>query len=488
MPAGGSIRANCFALMTCMTHRTGSTRFLFVLLAASLLPCGGCKLMRVVTDAPGKLASTMTPTKPAPKIDPAQLSPRLMRYADQFALGIRQATEAFAAIAGTTEAEIQGLRWRIDYTDIVMQRATVDRAFEGLFDTILVVTAMRVRHQEHWKGIWGEADEPILTALNELESDLWNLAADGMTPEQLADTHKLVDAWLKDDPLAHSNNVSQLPNFNDLSSGATSLVSGITDLVRLDPLEGLEPATRELRELRALSERLFFFAQRAPEMLQARIQLMSLQAAQSPESRTVLESVERVSRSADSLSATAEALPAKFSAERIAAIEQVSGELDRQREGLVNVLQTAREPLTDVLGETRTAAEATRALSESLTVTLEALGIFLDRFKKTDSAAQPPGTKPATPSRPFDVTEYGAAAERIGVAVQEIHATLDALDQRLPEIRRVVDEAAVRGEQTIDYAWRRMLELVLASLLGAALAVLGVRWISGRWKQAAVRS
>ena len=90
------------------------------------------------------------------------------------------------------------------------------------------------------------------------------------------------------------------------------------------------------------------------------------------------------------------------------------------------------------------------------------------------------------PARPFDITEYGAAAERIGAAVHELNATIATLDRNLPEVQRVLEEAAARGERTIDHAYRRVMELILLALGGAAAAVLLVRWISGRARRAQV--
>ena len=469
-----------------MTFRLRLAHPGLLLLAVVGLACGSCGLLRTVTSAPSNLASSMTPSKPAPKLDSAALAARMMRFADFFAIEIQHATVAFATMAATPEARIQALAWRIDYTDELCKRATVEQPYTGLFDSIVMMTTLRVLHEEHWIKIWGAADQEVIEALKRGEAAAWKLAGEGMTPEQLAESRKLIESWMASDPSAHGKDVD-LPSFDELmeKGGASKLVSGLTDLVKIDPMQGLEPTTREIRQARALAERFFFFAQRLPEMLEARVELLTLRSAGAEQTRTVLESVERVSRAAESISLTAEALPAKLSAERSAALEQVSKELDHQREGLIRDMQTVREPLTEILGETRGAAESTRALADSLTPALQALGLFLDRFKKDEKAPVQPATEPATPSRPFDITEYGVAAERIGAAVREVNATLSALDERLPEIRRVVDETAARSESTIDYAWRRMLELLLAALVGAATAVLAVRWISLRWKRTA---
>jgi hypothetical protein len=52
-------------------------------------------------------------------------------------------------------------------------------------------------------------------------------------------------------------------------------------------------------------------------------------------------------------------------------------------------------------------------------------------------------------------------------------------------VQRVLDEAAQRGEQTIDHAFVRGLELGLALIVAAALAVLALRRSAPRSKSAA---
>jgi hypothetical protein len=456
------------------------SRVALSILVAAWLGCAGCGLMNAVTGAPSKLASSLTPTQPLPKIPASALAEHLMRFADLFALEITKGSAEFAASAGTPEAHIQALRWRIDYSSTIWKRATVDQPYVGLFDTIVLVTALRAAHEERWSAVWGEPNRPMITALKRLEEAVWKLAGDAMTPDQVAQSHTVIDTWMAGDPAERSVDIARLPGFDQLASSdkSSSFVGGLTDLVRIDPLAGLEPATREVQQTRALAERFFYYVQRLPEVLAARVELLTLQGSQASETRTVLEGLDRASRSAESIAATAQALPAQFSAERSAAIEQISAELERQRAGLVGDIENARAPLSELLGETRTTAEATRALSDSLTATLQTLGIFLDRFKKKEGVEPDPRPEPTTPARPFDITEYGATADRIGAAVHELNTTIATLDRNMPEVQRVLEEATAHGERTIDYAYRRMLELLGLTLVGTAAAVLLVRWIS----------
>ncbi len=463
------------------------------LLASALTGCG---LLNTAAEAPGRLVSALTPSGPAPKIDAGLLSQRLMRFSDLFAYEVRHASEDFAEAAGTPEALIQGLEWRVEYTTAAFKRATVAQPYAGVFDLLLLVTAMHSLHVERYQVQWGEPNQFLVAALKRLEEAVWSLAEEALTPAQLADTRMILQEWLAGDPDARVADAGRLPEIGDVfarRSGAAGLVSGVTDLVRIDPLSGLEPATREFALIRALGERLFFYAQRLPDLMEARVRLAGLRTAHADQTQALLAGWERATHSLESVAATAAALPAQVSAERETALAQLSAELERQREGLVRDLQEAQAPLSELLVETRTAVESTRALSDSLQLTFPALGTFLDRFEKdedTDAGAEsaapaaPTPTEPAAEAasgaRPFDITEYGVAAERIGTAVHELNATLAELERNLPALQRALDETAARGERTVDHVFRRALVLVLVALAGAVVAVLLVRAFSAR--------
>ena len=460
----------------------------------------GCGLLKTAVEAPGRVASAaMHPGAKATTVDPSAVQARLMRFADLFAVEITNATREFAQRAGTTEARIQALSWRLDYTNALWRLAAGPRPFAGLFDAIVAITALRAAHEERWLAQWGEADRPMIEALLRLEQSVWSLAGEGLNEAQLGEVRTIVATWLQGDPASRVTDISKLPGFVDLAGSEKSksgLFGELTNLMSVDPLAGLEPAVREVEQTRQLAERVFFFFQRVPELLSARVELLVLRATQTPEMLGTLASLERVSEAATSIAATAEALPATFSAEREAALTQISRELTAQRAGLVHDIETAQEPVTEILDGTRQTAEAAQALTASLTETLRVLDAFMARFDK--DAAEPsavsepasaPGAVTAEPAgRPFDITEYGAAAERIGAAVRELGTTIATLDKSLPEVQRVLEVAAARGDRSLDHAFARALQLLAAALGGAAVTVLLVRRISLRWKESSGRA
>lgn len=452
-----------------------------LLLAAT---ASGCNLVRSTVEAPGRLASAaMKPaTEPAPA-PPEVVQARLMRYADLFAVEIEQASETFALGAGTPEAHIQALTWRIDYSNLLWRLASGPQAYASLFDSLIAVSLVRNTHETRWRETWVEFDEPMITALVSLEQRLWTLAGEVLPPKFLSETKKVVTTWLETEPGRRMSEVANLPSFTDLAgSGPTKggLVNDLSNLVRVDPLAGLEPAVREIQQVRQMAERTVYYVQRQPEILSARLELLTLRASRTSEARATLESVERVSQAAASLAATAEALPASLATEREAALTQLSSELTAQREGLVADLEGSRATLVQLMEELRGTTDSGRAMATALTGTIEALDRFLARFdspeeEAAETAAAPAPAADAPAARPFDVNEYGLAAERIGQAAHELAAAVATLDRSLPQVQQVLEAAATRTEQSLDHVWRRALQLVGATLLGVLALVLVLR-------------
>jgi hypothetical protein len=209
--------------------------------------------------------------------------------------------------------------------------------------------------------------------------------------------------------------------------------------------------------------------------------------------RAVLNDLERLTRSIEQIGSTAAALSESvrlereaavrqvadaFSAEREAAIRQIGDELAAQRAGLVRDLETSQAPLTALLQGSRDTLVAAEHASTELAGAVHALDGFVGRFE--EEAEPGPAPPPTEPAKPFDITEYGASAERIGTAARDLTALVAELDSSLPELQRLVDVAAQRGEQGATRVVRQALLAGLALIAAAALATILVRRLARR--------
>jgi hypothetical protein len=252
-----------------------------------------------------------------------------------------------------------------------------------------------------------------------------------------------------------------------------NLFEQLGDLLSLDPLSGLEPAKREVAETRLLGERTLFYAQRAPQIISAQAELLGLRFASMPQVADALEKGDRVSEAAASLARTAAGLPEALRNERKNAVEQISDELTKQRQGLVRDLESVEAPAERMLGEFRTTADSTKEMSGAVQGAVQSLDAFVARVQEP---SKNPG-EPESPSRPFDVREYGDAAAKIGGAAAEIGGVLQHLDASQRDVAPLLDQASTRLDRSIARASVFALGVGLALIVAAAGAAIVVRRI-----------
>jgi hypothetical protein len=444
---------------------------------------GGCGIVQGAAETvfPG----TQTTVPP-----PDQVLKDLLHFADQIVLRSNVALREFELQAGTPEAATQAAQWQLQILRLSTQHAASPNSFASLLDLSLLVTLAGWLQEDVWAGMWGDAVQPVRRALADLQKEGLRLLARNCDPKHLEEMRELLRRWREEHPKLTRASILELPSFTSLleqSPAATSGSSSLLGIVGLDPLAALEPTAREIERSRELAERLLFFVERAPRLVSLEIEVRILQARQSDEVRQVFADMGRVTTSLESFAATAAGLPAAISAEREAALKQIDDTVTQQRAGLLHDIDTAQAPLGSVLEKTQAALTAGERMSAELTRALQALDAFVARVSGPAEAAPTPDTvvavAPASsepPGKPFDIVDYGNAAERVGVAANELTALVAAIDQRLPEVKRLVDETTTRAEQAIDHTTTRVLVLGLTLVAAVALAVLLVRRLSVR--------
>ncbi len=451
-------------------------------LAAAAL-AGSCGLLQKTIAMPGAMLAAGS-NQPTP-IPPSVVQTGVMRFADTFATQIHEATEEFAAAVGTEEARIQAMSWQVGQTTSAFTVASGANPHANLLDMIVLVTLGRIVHEEHWIKVWGEADRPMLVAFQKLEQEIWTVAGELLTPDQQAAVRGTLEQWRAQNPDVAATAFVRLPAFQDLLAQGDKhedVFTELSQLVSLDPLSGLEPTVREIEQTRLFAERTLFYVQRMPLILPTQAELLTLRLTQLPAIAGALDDGARFADAAASLADTAAKLPDAVSVERDAAVRQISEELTAQREGLVRDLEEAEEPARQVLGEARLTLDSGERMSTALEGALVALDRFVGRFMKETPEGEAPAAAPepepadaGPPKKPFDITDYGDTAERIGTAANELTRLVATLEQSLPEAQQLMDEAALRGERAIDHAFWRGVALGLTLIAGAALALVAVR-------------
>ena len=119
--------------------------------------------------------------------------------------------------------------------------------------------------------------------------------------------------------------------------------SNIFALLDLDPLAGLDPATRELTETRLFGERALFLGKRMPQLMEYQMELLTMRTTDTPEVKHMVTTTTRVATAADRLSQTFASFPGLIRSER----EQWMGGFRSERQGLLNLSRHAEKVISD---------------------------------------------------------------------------------------------------------------------------------------------
>lgn len=469
-------------------HSTRRVRTsVFVGVAAFALALGGCNLVRGVANAPAAIAEAATGNKPRkPKMEAAAVHAHALRLADRIALEIRVASRRFASRADTDEARQQAVQWALDAATRSCSIASQARPLTALLDLAVYTSVQRSAHERYWGPKLGaEIDEPMLVAWKNLEDNAWQMAELAIERGQIDDVRRVLSAWEEERLAGGDDTFSVMPSLVELVSKEKDEVKrtsffGLAELLDVDPLQGLEPAAREVAQLRELGERGLYFSERLPGILSMQIELLTLRLAQQPTPASVVEDLARVSKAVENVGLAAGDLGTVVRTEREAAIRQIADELTQQRAGIVADIEAARAPLVALISESRGALDAGTQLATSLDATLKTFDGLVDRFRDPAGAsARPADAEPS--GRPFDVNEYATAAARITDAARELGTTIATLDRSLPQVRVVIDEAGERADRSVERAVSLALRAVLVAIGVAAAAVFLVRLASRRF-------
>jgi len=91
-----------------------------------------------------------------------------------------------------------------------------------------------------------------------------------------------------------------------------------------------------------------------------------------------------------------------------------------------------------------------------------------------------PPSPPDTNSPPFNILDYGTAASQIGTAAEKLNSLLVSINQSLPQLTNLSQQAAEDGKAVVNHAFGLGLLLIVALGGGTVLVVLICRRFPGR--------
>lgn len=426
-----------------------------VLLLALTLGASGCNLLKSTLELPEKgIRSLFSLNQENGAPDPVELQSQLLRFADHAIEALNLASDKLQQHEDDQLSRRRPLLMRITTTNDILAIATGANAYANLLDMIIFASLNRMNVEDYWMPkFYGESARPYLRASQEIEKEIWRIASAKLKEEQLSELRAAIRTWHVQHPDARTPRdlgslgfASEIAQMN--RDPQTGITSSVFDLLSIDPLADLDPATRELADTRLFAERGMLLARHMPTLIRWETELLVLQTAEMPQMDKLLANTAQLSESADRFSQTAERLPDFISAER------------RQ---IVQALNTHQPGLISLAAQTEKALDAGKQMSDASDATLKS---FQDVLRQLQARSSDPNIEP------FRINDYTAAAAQINVAAQQLTELLQAFEQTLAP-----------GRELVDYTLRQTLFLGLMLIGSACLMALASAVVFWRLKK-----
>jgi len=404
------------------------------------------------------------------------LQTEVLRFADNYVNSVAAASDALAAGVGSRDVMVRALKWKLGQANAAYADATGENPVWNALDlTVLAMVSRMVVTHPDVRREFGPAADPLVATHQDLEKSAWALARTFLTAEQVEELKNLVEEWRRANPNERSVTGARFREFainlgKYSPTGARNKPTSIFSMLYLDPFAGLDPTTVAIDQSRELAERVVAYAERLPTLVRWQAELLALQVAQQPAAQDISADLGRTSRAIDSISKTAEGIPALVDAQRQAAIDQFFGGVTEQREALLAELDSRDARIRSLLAELRETMDAGGRMGDSLTGTIRTL----DGFVRYVSPPKDPNAPPST-GKPFDPLDYGTAASQVGSMARDLNTLLASAGSTAPALAKISSGAGDDLKRVVDHAFWMGIVLIVVFLTGFVAARLAYR-------------
>ena len=396
----------------------------------------------------------------------AKIQQSCLRFADGFAGQVLESVGPLMKQATDVRIVDQLSYWQITQLNSAYTIATGPSPVLCQLDFVVLATLSRMVVEDTLVGLDDDLLGSLTAVYRDLEREAWTNAATVLTPTQLEELRRLIKDWRARNPkvsLVGFVHFSEFAEDAGWSLEQQRALGSLLGLLSFDPLAGLDPAIKQIEQTRLLAERVIFYMQRVPYLLDLQTQRVVLQATLAPEVKRANASLERATLAMETYAEIGTGLPDAIAREREALIQQLSGEMLRQESELRGLLSELQTTLA-------TGSETAVAVNTAV----DSLDRLVARFPRRE-----PGTASAE-GRPFDITEYTAAATEFAGTARQLTVLLEALGREGAPVAAAVAGGAEVGRALVDYLFWRALLLGLLLIVAALSAALAYRWFASR--------
>jgi hypothetical protein len=365
------------------------------------------------------------------RIRPAELDELTRAFADRYVGLLSSTCDALkkdnADVVQRREAQQLMLNSATNVYDI----ASNADAFTRMLDLVVVTHLVSGVWVDDGRAreVFPERSEVLVRALEHGRAEARALAAQVLTPQQLAVLDTLMLDWKRDNPDMVRMASVRFSNFA-IGRGKSSTAEV---LAARGWFANVGTAGRSVDEARLLTERMFYMLKRQPTLLRWEVEAIKDDVFATPETKAYLADIHR-------LTGRAERLPSDVAAEREAILAAVDA-----RMGAAN--RTVADVRAALAQADRLAASVGDA-GKSLDAMLRSADGVLRRYDQMS-------TDPSAPrARTFDVREYTAGVKELSSALGNMNEMLNTSDRLLgsPEWGRRIDEVNRSADARIRVA------------------------------------
>lgn len=385
--------------------------------------------------------------------EPGDLQQNLMRFADAYSARTIEVVDALTDVPGSPFTRERALRFKLSSAGGVITLASAENPYANLLDMVSLATLTTMVLENHWvTATNGALFEPWLKYSRNLETNIWSIADQVLAQDQQDELRRSIQE--------HYNSISDLRGLflvhpQDLLVPRSLAKKkrdekSVFNLVALDPLSGLDPAVREITETRLFAARALYTIQRQPWLLRWQTELLVIETSNQPKVAQALEdathlseSVDRVSKAAETISQTTAELPVQIAAER----EAIVAALDAQEGQITTMLQSGTE------------------FSDSLGITITNFDALMKRFGVGEAGTN--AVPPDSNAKPFEILDYAKAADQIAAMARELNETLNEINTTFdsPALDRLSSQATADARGILNHAFLLAAGLIVLMLV-----------------------
>jgi hypothetical protein len=441
--------------------------------------------------------------KEDPRITEAELQSQVMGFADRFAVILSQSFEDFKKHAPSPEAQL------IAHDDLAYSMASVFTIAAGpnpqvaMLDMAALATMGRMVYEEHWLKEWGKSAAPYVRGYRQLETDIWRIVAQVLTPGQQEELGGMIQDWRRGHP---EQLMFHYLRFSDFAAGRQK--STLVKAVKSGGLFGsVRQVTQQVEETRLLVERAMFLGTRLPLLGGDFANVWVSQLLTNPDVGRLLNNMDQVSGSVERVSKEMENLPDLISGERNKAINQAMDRVELVRREIVddvmkrvtvertaaidqvmNGLATQRKSLMQDLASQE---EGVRPLLSDLNQTLTtANNLVTSANSLTDKLGMGQPKEPSDePSEPFNIKDYQETMVQASSMIEQVEGLLRTMEQvvsspgwekTLTVFMDSVQRAEKTGEEFVDHTVWKVILLIVIFLFGLLIVLICQQYFSKR--------